>query len=124
MVACGPPLTDPSSLNITGSWTTSDNVGPLHDIVMNIIQIADGTIKGDWSGTLIPPDAACPAGLPASPSGPVTGSYNVVGIGLNVLGIGFFHGQKISPTEMRGDFQSCGSFYSVTFTLTSPIPGG
>ncbi len=96
-------------------------IGPVNDIVMNIIQTPDGNINGDWSGVLAPPSIDCTALNVAA--GTVNGSYTVVGIGLTISDVGFFHGQKISPTQFRGSFQSCGHFYNATFTLANPTPG-
>ena len=123
LVTCGPPLTDPSPDNITGHWIANTPVGAIHDLTMTIDQAANGDIGGAWSATLSPANAPCPPGLPASPNGPLTGSYTLVGIGLSITGIGFFHGQKISPTEFRGSLQSCDAILSVTFSLSSPGGG-
>jgi hypothetical protein len=124
IVACGPPLTDPSSQNVTGSWSTTDHVGVVYDISLNLTQDAGGKITGEWAGKVSSPNATCPPEIGTAPTGPVTGTNTVIGISLSVLGAGEFRGQVISPTEMRGSFESCAFGYEVTFSLRGPAPGG
>src|ERR1051325_813517 len=74
VAACGPPLTQPSSQDITGHWTSGDQVGPLSNLQLNITQQADGSVSGSWSGKFFPPTATCPPGLGSDPNGPVQGT--------------------------------------------------
>src|SRR5437762_3398649 len=119
---CGPPLTQPSSLNITGRWITSDSIGPISNLQVTISQRSDGTLGGQWSGKSFPPDAPCPPQLGATPSGPVSGSNTVLGVQFSLLGAGDFEGQAIDSKTLKGGFESCGSTYATLFSLAGPVP--
>jgi len=124
LVTCGPPLTDASSHNITGHWTTVDPVGPVQNISMDITQGPDGAVAGTWSGKVTLAAVSCPPELGSTPSGPVDGTYKVVGIALTMLGVGDMEGQEISPGQIRGSILSCGTFYLVHFSLRPQPSGG
>ena len=126
--SCGPALTEPSSHNISGRWSTSDAIGPLTLLQMDLAQNPDGTVQGEWSGSVPPAKAGqCPfaAGADLSDlSGPVTGTNTVLALNLSILGTGEFQGQALDDGTLRGSVFSCGIFYPVTFTLLGPVPGG
>ncbi|MGZ3573065.1 MAG: hypothetical protein ACXWND_13905, partial [Gemmatimonadaceae bacterium] len=124
LVACGPPLSEPSSHDISGRWVTSAVIGPLTQIQIDITQNADGTLEGQWSGKTSSPDAPCPPELGSSPTGPVNGTNTVLEIRFEVLGAGDFQGQLADDQTLRGSFRSCGGFYAVSFALVGPVPGG
>lgn len=123
-IACGPPLTQPSSLDLTGRWTSADHIGPVFNLEVVIRQNPDGTMTGTWAGDVSPPQPACPPDLGASPVGTVSGSNTVVGVLFSLLGIGDFQGQAVDSTTLKGSFESCGSTYSVTLSLVGPPPAG
>lgn len=120
--SCGPELTQPSPLNISGQWTTSDQIGPLSDITVDITQHPDGTIGGSWSGAASPPDASCPPDLGAAPTGTVSGANTVLQVQLSLSGAGEFDGQATDNTTLQGSFESCGGSYPVKFSLVVPLP--
>jgi hypothetical protein len=122
--ACGPPLTQPSSLNLTGRWTSADHIGPVFNLEVVISQNSDGTITGTWASDVSPPHPACPPDLSARAVGTVAGSNTVVGVQFSLLGAGDFQGQAINGATMRGSFQSCGGSYVVTWSLAGPAPAG
>lgn len=122
--ACGPPLTQPSSLDLSGRWTSADHIGPVFNLEVVIRQNADGTIVGTWAGDVSPPNPACPPALGASPAGTVRGSNTVVGVLVSLLGIGDFQGQAINSTTLKGSFVSCETTYAVTLSLAGPAPAG
>lgn len=121
---CGPPLTDPSSLDITGVWTSSNKIGPLSGIHLNVTQRADGTLLGQWSGVLSPPNAVCPPGLGANPVGQISGTNTVLQIQISLLGAGSFAGQETDGQTLEGSVLSCGQLYRITFLrLDAPTTG-
>jgi hypothetical protein len=122
--ACGPPLTQPSSLNLSGHWTSTDHIGPVFNLEMIISQKTDGTITGTWAGDVSPPNPACPPGLSARSEGTITGTNTVIGVALAILGTGDFQGQAIDSTTLRGTILSCENYYPLTWTLAGPAPAG
>lgn len=121
VASCGPPLTQPSSQDISGRWATTDTIGPLSDVEMSITQLPDGTVSGQWSATIFPADAPCPPGLGANPTGPVNGTNTVLEVRLSLLGAGDFYGQAIDSQTLKGSFVSC-STYAVVFSFVGPLP--
>ena len=122
--ACGPALSEPSSHNISGRWSTAATIGPLSQILVDVTQQADGTIQGHWSGKANPPDAPCPPALGPAPTGGVNGSNTVFSVRWALLGAGDFQGQIIDDHTLRGSLTSCDAVYAVTFALVGPVPGG
>jgi hypothetical protein len=125
IAVCGPPLTQPSSQNLTGRWTSADHIGPVFNLEMIIRQNSDGTIVGTWSSHVAPVNPACPPGLGDTvAAGIVSGTNTVLEVRLAVLGAGDFQGQAIDSSTIRGGFQSCGNDYVVKWSLAGPAPAG
>src|SRR5690242_11178696 len=120
ILGCGPPLSEPSSTSITGHWVSADQVGPLSDVQMDITQQADGTVQGNWSSSIFPPDPVCPPGLGSEPRGTVSGTNTVLEVRLSLVGAGDFQGQVDGTSTLRGSLLSCTNPYAVTFTLVAP----
>lgn len=118
--SCGPPLTEPSSQDISGRWMTSNSIGALFDVEVTVSQQPDGTLSGQWSGRAAPPYPPCPPDLGPSPSGPVNGTNTVLAVRLSLLGAGDFDGQAIDGRTLKGSLLSCGTAYAVTFSLVDP----
>jgi hypothetical protein len=121
VASCGPPLTEPSPLDVSGHWMTSDSVGVLSDLEVTITQRRDGTLSGQWSGKA-PANAVCPPDLGLNPTGPVSGINTVLEVRLAVLGAGDFDGQMVDSQTLKGTFDSCGVGYSIVFALMGPVP--
>ena len=120
--SCGPELTQPSALNLSGQWTSNDQIGPLSGIQVDINQHPDGTIEGSWSGIDSSPGGACPPGLVSAPTGAVSGANTVLEVQLSLLGAGDFDGQAIDDKTLDGSLESCGQFYQVRFSLVAALP--
>lgn len=120
--SCGPPLTQPSSQDISGRWTTSDPIGPLSNVQVSITQRPDGTLSGQWSANFFPLGAACPPGLGSSPTGPLNGTNTVLEVRFSLLGAGDFQGQAIDSKTLKGSLESCGGVYPVIFSLVGTVP--
>jgi hypothetical protein len=119
--SCGPPLTQPSALDISGRWTTSSPIGSLTDVQVSVTQRPDGTVSGQWSGRFAA-DAACPSDLGPNPTGVVNGANTVLEVRLSLLGAGDFDGQAIDTKTLKGSFVSCGGVYAIIFSLAGPVP--
>lgn len=122
VIACGPPLSEPSPTSASGHWVSTDRVGPVFDIVMDINQQPDGTVTGTWSSLVSPPHPSCPPDISDKANGPVEGTNTVLGILLSIKGAGDFQGQ-IDGGMIRGSLVSCGFPYQVTFIPAAPPPG-
>jgi hypothetical protein len=122
--ACGPPLTTPSSLNLTGRWTSTDHIGPVFNLEIIISQTPDGMITGTWNSDVAPPHPPCPPDVSDRGVGTVDGTHTVVGVQFSLKGAGDFQGQATDNSTMRGSIQSCGYDYAVTFSLAGPAPAG
>ncbi len=121
--SCGPPLTDPSSVNISGRWASVDHIGRVSDIVIDITQRSDGAIEGNWTAKSNPAVVDCPPGLGPNPKGPVSGTNTVLQVSLAILGVGDFRGQAIDGKVLKGNFVSC-DIYPGTFSFVGPVPAG
>jgi len=124
LASCGPPLTEPSSKNLSGHWTSTDHIGPVFNVEVTINQTPDGTIVGTWSSDVSPPNPTCPPELTNKGTGPVSGRNTVLGVQFSLLGAGDFQGQSDSRTTMRGSVLSCGVFFPIHFALAGPAPAG
>ena len=122
--SCGPELSEPNHLSVSGHWTSTDAIGPVSDIALVITQNADGTVAGTWSAKFFPPTATCPPELNATPTGPVSGTNTVLDIHLVLLGVGDFRGQLIGGATLKGGINSCDIIYPATFSLVGPAPTG
>ena len=123
LVACGPPLTQPSSRSVTGRWASTDRILALSDIQLDLTQTSDGTINGTWSSKVSPPHPECPPDINDIATGPVRGRYTVLGAQLGLVGAGDFEGQS-DNTTLRGSLVSCGAIFPITFSRVNPPPGG
>lgn len=122
LASCGPPLTDPSSQNLSGRWVTTDGIGPLYNVAMIITQRTDGTISGTWTANVSPPHPFCPPGLGNPTDGTLTGANTVLEVRLALLGAGDFAGQAIDSKTIKGSFVSCDIVYAVRFSFVGPAP--
>jgi hypothetical protein len=120
--SCGPELTQPSASNLSGQWTSNDQIGPLTEIQVHINQHPDGTIDGSWSGKDTSPDGTCPPGLGSAPTGTVSGTNTVVEVQLSLVGVGEFDGQAIDDKTLDGSLETCGQFYPIRFSLAAALP--
>jgi hypothetical protein len=120
LIGCGPELTEPSDIDISGQWASTDAVGPITDIQIDIVQAPNGAIEGQWSGKSSAPDAACPPQLGLNPASRVFGSNTVLGVEFELLAAGHFHGQVIGTDRLEGSVESCGVLYQVEFSPLEP----
>lgn len=117
--ACGPPLSEPSSVDASGDWSSRDQIGAVSNISLSLSQSVGGELTGTWAGTLSPPNATCPPNLGSPPGGSVSGTNTVLEVRFDIMGVGIFEGQIVDPSELRGSIQSCESIYALTFSRTT-----
>jgi len=101
-VSCGPPLTDPASSNVSGTWFAAGPAAGLTNITVNLTQGSDGIISGTYSAT---GDAAlqlCPVPGPCALSGPISGANTVFQVFFKLEGAGEFSGQLIDANQLKG----------------------
>jgi hypothetical protein len=122
--SCGPSLTAPSPVNITGTWRTDDQIGPVTRVEMAITQRSDGTVTGRWFGTSLQEELSCPPQLGLNPTNTISGTNTVVEVELALLGVGEFEGQVLSANTLQGSFVSCGNVYPIKFSLAPPASTG
>ena len=122
--ACGPALSEPSPVNLTGRWTSVDHLGALSNLEVIINQTPDGALAGTWSSDVSPPHPPCPPDVSDRGTGTIGGSNTVVAVQFALLGAGDFQGQVIDGTQMRGSLTSCGGIYAISFSRAGPVPAG
>jgi hypothetical protein len=121
-LGCGPELTQPGTTNLTGLWISTDLIGPVSNIQVNVTQHADGTLEGRWSGKSSNPNAVCPPELGLNPTNTISGTNTVLEVQFDLLGVGSFAGQATDNATLRGSLQSCGQIYPIRFSLASSPP--
>jgi hypothetical protein len=124
LAGCGPPLNEPSAVNLTGRWVSTDRIGTLFNIEVTINQAPDGAITGTWVSDVSPPHPPCPPDIGDKGVGTVAGNNVAIGVQLSLLGAGDFQGQSTGRGGMRGSFQSCGLTVPISFALAGPSPTG
>lgn len=123
-VSCGPSLSEPSAVNVTGHWTSTDKIGPVYNIVLDMAQQTDGSVSGTWSGKVTLPTPKCPPVVTDTMQGHIDGTNTVLGVQLGLDGVGDFQGQLDEMNVLSGSLLSCGGIYPITFSLAGPAPTG
>jgi hypothetical protein len=121
---CGPPLSDPSPVNLTGTWTSADHLGTLSNLEVIINQAPDGALSGTWSSDVSPPHPPCPPDVSDRATGTMSGSNTVVAVQFSLLGAGDFEGQVIDSAHIRGSLISCSSILAISLLRAGPVPSG
>jgi hypothetical protein len=114
-LACGPDLTDPAELTVSGLWSSSDTAGDLYDIRLDLVQDERGTVSGFWNSLGLEVNGQCPTDLSCAPSDSVIGSNTVLQLHLDLRGAAEFTGQVIAPNVFRGNLLRSGANHAVRF---------
>jgi hypothetical protein len=117
-------LSEPSPLNLSGRWTSTDPLGTLSNLEVIINQTPDGMLTGTWSSDVSPPHPSCPPDVSDKGAGTIGGSNTVVGVQFALLGAGDFQGQIVDSAHMRGSLMSCGVIWTVSFSRSGLAPAG
>jgi len=113
--ACGPNLNTPSSTTLTGKWQSSDTVSFFFAIKMDITQTQAGDVTGGWTSLYKGGNLSCPEGSICPASNEVGGRHTVVGVSMEILGIGRFTGQLVGNNVLRGDIYRYDGDFNVMF---------
>lgn len=114
--SCGPELNTPSSTSVTGKWQSSDSVSYFKNLKLDLSQTTEGDITGTWTGLLAGGNLSCPLSSTCPASNSAAGRNTVVGVSIEVLGVGKFTGQLEGSNILRGDIFRFDGDYKVTFT--------
>jgi hypothetical protein len=122
LYGCGPELTEPSSVDISGRWLSQSNVGVVTEIQFDVVQSPDGSLNGTWVGKTSTSNATCPPEIGTNPTNVLSGSNTLLQVEFELLGVGHFHGQVISANRLEGSLESCATLYPVEFMLVEALP--
>ena len=113
---CGPPLTEPASSNVSGTWFAAGNSAGLSDVTVTLTQGTDGSISGNYSLTFNPGGPpSCPTSSPCAFSSTVTGANTAFQVFFELKDAGKFTGQLVTPTELKGAMNRGTRTQPVTF---------
>lgn len=116
LAACGPELNSPASTSVSGKWQTTDPVSFFFDIKMDIVQTPAGDITGGWTAKLSGGHLSCPVNQVCNAGNTVAGRNTVLGINMELRGIGTFTGQLEPDGSLRGDISRFDGDFKVKFT--------
>ncbi len=116
VAACGPDLNSPSSNSVSGKWQSPDSVSYFRDLKLDMTQTSDGDITGAWNSLLKGGNLTCPPGTTCPASNRLSGRNTVVGVSIEILGIGKFTGQLEESNVLRGDVYRFDGDFKVKFT--------
>jgi hypothetical protein len=114
--SCGPPLTTPSSDNITGTWVSPGPAAGMTNMSVTLTQAADGSLTGTYTAIGTVPLQFCPANPPCAITGTVTGVNTVLQVFFYMTDAGTFTGQVIAPGTMKGAMSRITATDPVQFT--------
>jgi hypothetical protein len=103
---CGPELTTPSSVNVSGTWFGAGPAAGLSNITMVLTQAADGYLGGTFTATGTSGPQVCPATGTCTLSSTINGANTVLQVNLVLTDAGTFTGQIVTPTHIRGTMAS------------------
>jgi hypothetical protein len=116
ITACGPDLNSPSSNSITGKWQSADSISYFYNLKMDLSQTTAGDLTGSWSGLLTGGHLSCPENAICPASNTITGRNTVVGVTIEILGVGTFTGQLENGNTLRGDILRFDGDFKTKFT--------
>jgi hypothetical protein len=103
---CGPELTTPGSVDISGTWFGAGPAAGLSNITMVLTQTSDGHVSGTFTATGTSGPQVCPATGPCTLSSTIFGENTVLQVNLLLKDAASFTGQVITPTHLRGTMTS------------------
>lgn len=119
MAACGPELTTPSAIDLSGTWTSSDTVGGVTGFTLVLSQASDGALTGAWSGRAVELNGACQGELGCAPANNIVGSNTAFQVHIDLLSLGAFTGQAEGDARFRGHL----GLSALAFERTSGVRG-
>ena len=116
IASCGPPLTTPSSNNISGTWVSPGPAAGMTNMSVTLTQAADGSLTGTYTATGTSPLQLCPATPPCTISSTVSGINTVLQVFFYMKDAGTFTGQVTAPGTMKGAMSRISAVDPVQFT--------
>ncbi len=116
LAACGPDLNSPASDSVSGKWQSPDAMSFFYDVRMDIAQAPNGDISGAWTSLVASGNLSCPGTKICAAANTVSGRNTVVGVSMEILGIGAFTGQLEKNNVLRGVVSRFDGDFKVTFT--------
>lgn len=116
LTACGPDLNSPASDSVSGKWQSADSMSFFYNVKLDIAQTPAGDVSGGWTSLVMGGHLSCPEGTVCSGANTVSGRNTVVGVSLEILGIGSFTGQLENGNVLRGDVSRFDGDFKVKFT--------
>jgi hypothetical protein len=116
MASCGPPLTTPSSTDISGTWVSPGPAAGMTNMSITLTQAADGSLTGTYTAIGTAPLQFCPATPPCAITSTVSGINTVLQVFFYMKDAGTFTGQVTGPGVMKGAMQRISATDAVTFT--------
>lgn len=116
LMACGPDLNSPSSKSVSGKWQSTDSVSFFYNVKLDLAQSSNGDVTGIWSSLYKGGNLSCPERQICPASNEALGRNTVVGVSIEVLGIGKFTGQLEGDNTLRGDIFRYDGDFKVKFT--------
>jgi hypothetical protein len=114
-VSCGPPLTDPATTNVSGTWFAAGPAAGFTNITVTLIQNPDGTISGTYSATSDPALQLCSPN-PCNISNTITGANTVFQVFLDLTGAAQFTGQLLQGDKLKGAMSRVDLTQPIEFT--------
>src|ERR1700674_5351710 len=105
LASCGPPLTTPSSTDISGTWISPGPAAGMTNMSVTLTQASDGSLTGTYTAIGTTPLQTCPATPPCAISSTVSGVNTVLQVFFNMKDAGIFTGQVIAPGVLKGAMQ-------------------
>jgi hypothetical protein len=116
MASCGPPLTTPSSTDISGTWVSPGPAAGMTNMSITLTQAADGSLTGTYTAIGTAPLQFCPPTPPCAITSTVSGINTVLQVFFYMKDAGTFTGQVTGPGVMKGAMQRISATDAVTFT--------
>lgn len=113
-IACAAEPTDPSKMDLTGTWQSFDQDLYIRNIQLVLHQPSPGVIVGKWRADGRT-DNVCTPGVPCADSSIVTGRNEVAQVVLQLLGAGTFVGELAQADTLKGIIRSQEKNFHVTF---------
>ena len=116
LASCGPPLTTPSSTNISGTWVSPGPAAGMTNMSVTLTQAADGSLTGTYTAIGTASLQSCPVSPPCAIAGTVSGVNTVLQVFIIMKDAGTFTGQVIATGTLKGAMQQINTVEPVQFT--------
>jgi hypothetical protein len=113
---CGPELTTPGKIDISGTWFAPGPAAGLTSVYITVTQGSDGTISGVFTADVTPNLQLCPPTGKCTIGGTARGSNTVLQVFFELQNAGVFTGQVIDRHTMKGAMARGSEVQPIEFT--------